>query len=348
MFTKKKINEHYKKLLLVAPPGIGDTVMLTPAIRELRKRFPTTKIYCICTKWSSDILSSDPNVDELIRLDDKKFTSKSPLNLIRLIRLLRKYHFDVAVSFLMLTWPLITYFAGIPVRVGPELKNEGFALTKKSKYHLNKHVVENFLSVVSLLGAEITSKTPKIFLSKEDKDFSEEFITRNRLKKEKLIGISAVGGRNPGSFTPSKIWPKENFKELCKQLEKVYNPTFIFFGDKYDSETSEYISKDLKKAHVLCGKTTLRQAAALIEKCNLFITPDSGLMHIAGAVNTRVIGLFGPTNPNLYFPFSEKNRFLWKKIDCSPCFATKEIKKCNSNRCMQAIQPEEVFNLIRF
>jgi ADP-heptose:LPS heptosyltransferase len=138
---------------------------------------------------------------------------------------------------------------------------------------------------------------------------------------------------------PSKSWPKESFAELGDQLASRIGAKIILTGGRADRSLVEEIASQMRtRPLVAAGRTTLKELCALFRKVDLVITCDSGPMHIAAALGTRTVALFGPTDPRRTGPYGMGHRVLQKQMDCVPCFK----RRCPDNRCLKEITVEEV------
>ena len=220
--------------------------------------------------------------------------------------------YDAALIFELFLMPLLAYFMKIHVRVGIDVKGEGFALTRKVKYKDDRHIIDYGLEMAKLIGVKDNDRDMDIFLSKKDENFADEFFKKI---KGKTIGIFAGGGKKLNIDEEGKRWPKERFAEVCKYLiKKGFN--LILFGGKTDKEISDFIVKDVNSNKIFdsTGKTNLKEAGALIKRCKLFICNDSSLLHIAAAVGTKTLCIFGATDPKRIKPrFTRGEVFKDKK-----------------------------------
>lgn len=157
-------------------------------------------------------------------------------------------------------------------------------------------------------------------------------------EKRAVIGIA------PGAtYGPAKKWLPERFAAVAEKLSKDFSAQVILMGGKADEETAQEVQKATKVALVnLCGKTTVEEAVYLISQCRLFISNDSGLMHVAGALNVPTVAIFGSTNPVTTSPAGEKSVIVRREVPCSPCLK----RTCPTDfRCMKLISVEDVLQV---
>lgn len=299
--------QRIRRILVILPVGIGDVIMATPALRALRQAFPHATIDALCNRWSEDILEGNPHLNRLI-VHDSLYGNHSLLHLYREAKSYKGY--DCAVIFSYFTLPLFAFFCGCKIRVGPFMESEGFALTHKTRFYSGLHVVDLFLRVVGLLGA------------RTDDTHLELFDDHPQKKNDRLVGLCVGGGKNPLSTLVQKKWPTASYAELCRSLlDRKF--TLVFLGGKDDlQDTEEVISllpSSQKKIVNCVGATTLKEAASILSGCRVFISGDSALMHLAAAVGTPTLSLFGPTDPHMLAPRGKNHLFLASSTRCPGC-----------------------------
>jgi len=220
----------------------------------------------------------------------------------------------------------------------------GFLLTKRVRYIEGIHTITRNLSLLEPLGITEVKPELKIWLTKEDRVFSESFLHEHNVSdNELLIGF------HPGSLL-IKRWPSDNFASLGNILMKDYGAKILVVGGPDEFNLAEEISKFMEqKPMIASGYCTIRQTAALIEACDLFISNDSGLMHIATAVETPVIALFGSSGYQKFRfgPYGDRNVTMTKNLPCSyPCFPRLLNQECKTKECLEMITVREVLEKI--
>jgi len=332
-----------KKILIVNVNWLGDVLFSTPIFKALKKKYPNSYIACMIPSRCKEILEGNPNLDEII-LFDEKAEQKGMFAKLRFISQLKKKNFDT--TFLLhrsFTKGLIVYLAGIPERIGYFRKKRNLLLTKsivapnKDKVHRLKY----YLNLIESQGIKVEDKLCEVFVSESDEDY-----IKNLLDENKIYGNDFVVAINPGGNWNLKRWPKGHFAELANRLSAEFNAKIIITGAKKDIRLAEEVSNLMKaKPIIFCGRTTLKQLAALFKKVNLVISADSGPMHIANAVGAKLLALFGPTSPLITGPRNKENCIILKsEVNCKiPCY----ILDCKNNVCMKNIKPDEVFEKIK-
>ena len=300
------------KILFFKLGAIGDLLMTTPLLKQTRKNFPNSEIHYLAGKSSYKILKGNKNLNKLLIFDDSIFTNKKIIKWFKLISKIKKQKYDLV--FILDRHPifkLTAKLAQIKKRIGfSRLGKENKFLTKKVNYLQKKHDVLAYLDLLNTIKP-VNYKDTKldIFTKKQDKEFSNKFWKKNKLKNKKVIVICPGGGQNIGQTLLKKVWPTQNFIKLIKILKKKYK--IILIGGPRDKEIeNKILSKE--KVLSLIGKTSLQESAEIMRKANLIITNDSGPMHMASAINNKIISLFGPTDPRVLAPLNKGSKYIWK------------------------------------
>ena len=200
--------------------------------------------------------------------------------------------------------------------------------------------VQHQAYVMKSLGVDIKDKRLEFWSNNRQKESVEKFLSRSWTGKDQiLIGINAFAS----SRWRSKAWNPKNYAQLADRLAHDLNARIVFTGTKaeYD-EVDEIIQKTHCKPINACGKTSIMELSILIKRCAIFLTIDSAPMHIAAAVGTPFVALFGPTDPKRHLPNAEKFVLIAKDLECSPCYHA----QCNRKECMDLITVDEVYGEI--
>ena len=329
------------RILLTRTDRIGDVVLSTPAIKAVRDKYPDSHIAFMVRPYALDIVQGNPYLDEVI-VYDKYGKQKSLLNTIKFARSLRKKEFDLAIMLHPTNRVhIISYVAGIPERVGYDRKLS-FLLTKKV-HHLKqegkKHELEYTLDLLKEIGIE--SKDKELFVPLHERDLLkiESFLDEHHVGRD--VPIIAI---NPGASCPSKRWSPKNFATLSDDLAGKYKARIVIVGDEINKEFAKQVEDEMIHEPInLSGRTTVGELTALFSKCKLFVSNDSGPVHIACAVGTPVISIFGRKDPGLsperWGPRGEKSVFFHKDVGCTVCLA----HNCKIGfKCLEAVTPSEV------
>jgi len=327
-----------KRILVINVNWIGDVLFSTPLIRTLREAYPESYLACLLHPRTREMLESNPRLDEIIIYDEDN-RHRGLIGKIRLIAFLRKKRFDTAfILHRSFTKALIAALAGIKERVGYPTKKRSFLLTKPVEESIEEiHKVEYFLNLAKAVGIYPKDVSYEFFIENFDKKFVKELLGANGVAPGDLLVVLCPGG----NWDP-KRWPKENFAKLADMLAGKLNAKIVIAGAKKDIGLGEDIKKMMNSWPIItCGKTTLKQLGALLERANLVIANDTGPMHMAVAMKTKAIALFGPTSPRITGPYGTGDyRVIFKTEDCGvPCYDF----TCRDNKCMAAIKVDDVF-----
>ena len=324
-----------KNIVIRMPNWIGDAVMATPIIREVRCHWKNAKITIMAPKSICSLFQKDPFVDDFF-LFDKKGPHKEQLFDLKN----KKFDFAfILTNSFSSAW--LFYRAKIPCRMGYSKDLRKWLLSDSLPYPKDKtkeHMIQTYYRLLKNVGIQ-TESAPKLYLSDQEKKCANTFLDKCEIFSDHIL----VGINPSAAFGSSKCWLEDRYRTVAKKLLENSNIILFFFGDTTNEEKVRRISNDLgPRAFNLAGTTTLRQLMALLNRCDLFLTNDSGPMHMACALNTRVLALFGSTSPEATGPY-HSSRVIRKKVMCSPCFK----RECPIDfRCMKAITVEEVYQTV--
>ncbi len=333
----------FSNIVIRTPNWVGDAVMSTPFIRAVRKNFPHADITLLAKPWVSPVYEQNPHITRILCYEASGRHSGT-WGKVCLAKDLRRGHFDLALLLQnAFEAALITWMAGIPARLGFDTDVRAMLLTHpihRYKSFKKRHQIDYYLEILKGAGLMADSEHLEIFFSDTEKQKAAQFIADSGcLRNARVIGI------NPGAaFGTAKRWFAERYAEVCVRLKSVYpDMLFLVFGSPSETGLGETIRRAVGNGCVnLCGKTSLREAMSLIGCCGLFITNDSGLMHVAAALDTPQIAIFGSTNHTTTFPASPFSRIVRSPVPCSPCMKP----DCpTDHRCMDAVRVEQVFDL---
>ena len=340
-FKHKISRDEVERILVRSTNWVGDTVMMLPSLVAVRNTFPRAEITVLAKPWVVPLLENHPAVDHTIVMDKGRGFLSACKELVLIISRLRNVRFDLAVLFQnAFEAALLSCLGGIRYRVGYNADGRGLFLTHaviRDKAILSAHQVEYFLGLVDAMGWQVTDKKPVVYLNEEERQGASMM-----LSSEGIYDNDVVVGLNPGAaYGSAKRWPADRFAAIGDWASKRWSAKVVLFGSPSEAVIAEEVAK-LMNAEPLnvCGKTTLGQAMALIKRCDLFVTNDSGLMHIAAALNRPLVAVFGPTDHAQTSPVSGNARMVRHDFECSPCLK----KVCPlDHRCMLSIEPHEVW-----
>jgi heptosyltransferase-2 len=330
-----------KRILVTRTDRIGDVLLSTPVIKGLRRSFPRSHIAVVVRPYARDIVLGNPYLNEVI-IYDKYGRQRSPFRSIAFAWALRKKRFDLA----LILHPtnrmhLVTFLAGIKKRVGFNRKL-GFLLTDKiehKKQQGQKHELEYTLDIVRYLGIKPEDKDLFMPIRKDSEIYIEEFLSHQGYREgEKIIAL------HPAASCPSKVWPKERFAQVADRLSLELKAKIIIVAAASDVDISSSFSALLHCPWIdATGKTSVSQLASLLRRCSLFISNDSGPVHIAATLGVPTVAIFGRSQPGLsprrWGPVGRPSIILHKDSSCASCLA----HNCqNDFTCLKAISVQEV------
>jgi len=335
--AKKFKSDSPKNCLIISTTGLGDTIWGTPALRTLKERFPGLDVHVLAREGGAEILRGNPFIDKIFTF------KKGILNIISLLRKLRSRHFDTVIVFHAtdrIIW-LTAYLTGAGKIIGSRRhsKETDFVITHPVNIPHNTHAIRARHLFVKELGVEAASNKIELFITDNEKKDTDKFFKKLRIGQNSL-----VIGFQPGAAKPYKRWPEKNFIELGKLLtERWKDVCIIITGGSGERRLSQAIA-DRIGGISLAGRLNIRETAAVIERCTLFITNDTGPMHIAVALGTPTIALFSATGLENVEPYSSISTFtaISKPKPCKECVS----KACTEPVCMEQISPEEVFETV--
>ncbi len=322
---------------------IGDSVLTTPLIQKTAKLFPDAKIVVITRPQTEDIFRPMKEVSQVI-LNDKKGWNKIA-GIWKTAHAIRATHADILlVPHRSFRSALIAWLSGVPIRIGFTSSEGRWFYTKTVPFSWMIHDAERNLSLLQGIAKE---KFTAEKLNMRYAPSAEENVAR--LMQDFNLNGKTLVGINAGSAWPTKCWPMEYFVKLISRLQTELGVQAVLIGgDKQDAALGEKICQ-LSTGHAasLCGKTSLADLMALMKHFKLFITNDSGPMHIATAFDVPTLAIFGPTTRELgFFPYGEGHRVMEVKgLECRPC-ALHGGKKCPKGhfKCMRDVLPDVVFD----
>lgn len=338
-------------ILIVKTHAIGDLLMATPAIRELRKAYPDATISILVGKWSAPCLRNNPYVDNILDFDDDIFFKKKFTKIVSLISSIRKKRFDT--TFIFHPSPLIhfiTLLAGIKKRIGLRRNKRGVFLTDYIDENTSNsyYYPLNFLKLLSTLGIDSQDTSLDIFYNDRDRRKMDSlFDSMGITNPNKLIVIGAGGSHNPKEKVTARLWPKEYFVELIKKIN-VHYPDYsvLLCGSENDALVNRYIENNTTNVKNITGKTSITELAYTIQKSKIVICNDSAFLHMAIAKKIPFICMFGPTSLKARVPESQSKYCIQSSVDCSPCYKYAIFPGCSYKvKCMNSINPDHVFTM---
>jgi heptosyltransferase-2 len=333
-----------KKILIRATNWIGDAILTFSAVSSIRNTYPDARIFILVKPWVADIFRLSPLVDEII-IYQSPGVHEGMFGKLRLAGELKAHEFDMAILLQnAIEAAIIARLSGIPVRAGYNTDVRGCLLSHpvvRTEAIKKVHQSDYYLKMVQSLGCGDPGVGPFLKMTGDDEKAAARLIRDHGIDNNHLL----IGMAPGAAYGPAKKWFPDRFGALAEKLQEEFGVTTMLFGSAGDRETTVNVQRHSKYPLLdLAGETDLRTAVALMAKCNLFISNDSGLMHVAGALNIPTIAIFGSTNPLTTSPIGEKNTIIYNKTGCSPCLR----ETCPTDfRCMESISTLAVYDLAK-
>ncbi len=311
MATRAINKTKVKKILIIKLRGIGDVVLSTVVLNNLRKDFPDARIDYLAETPSLPGLAGLKDVNQVLIFERKNFWKKISL-IVRII----KIRYDLVLDFFTNpTTAIITFLSGAKYRAGFPYRGRKYAYNFFGPPERDKfHAAQLHLETLKLLGLSDENKKLQFFINHSALDFAEKYFNSIFSEKDFVIGISPSGG------WASKKCDPEKFAEIADAVKLKYNSKILILWGHSDEEDALKIQRLMKHKSIIAPSTSIQELAALISKCKLLIANDSGPMHISTAVGTPVLSIHGPTNPLMQGPFGEKNEWIQlTDLECINC-----------------------------
>ena len=341
--------ESVNRILISRMKYIGDIVLTTPIVRAVRERYSDAFIAYLGDKEAVSLLERNPHLNEIIPYD---FSRPTLIEQPRVMWLLYKRKFDAVVDlFSNPRSALLMYASGAPVRIGKDVKGRGKLYTRRVHDDgKSKTAIQFNYQYMKPLGVEPTHFRTEIFLTEEEKREARIF-----LKWQEVDVDKPIVGLHPGATWPAKMWQAEKFAELANRLVDRLGVQVVITQGPKEQSLIEEIKKRVAWRVKFLGALPLRQLAAVLSQLSVYVANDSGPMHIAVAVGTKTIGIFGLGEENIWFPYTPPyydeatgHIALRKDVPCHPC----HLDYCNRGgedymECMKRLGVEEVLEEVR-
>lgn len=331
------------RFLVVQTAFLGDAVLTTPLLSSLYNHFPTCKISVLCTPEIKPIFTGNQEIGEILVMD-KRGKESGIFSLWNWAQRLRGRYDIVLLPHRSFRSAFLVWLAGIPKRIGFENSGGKIFLTDVVPFQWEMHDSNRNLRLLEALGIQAEEPVLKLPARESPFDF-KQFCDSHHIPEGKMLI-----GMNPGSMWKTKRWLPEYFAQVADTLQKERNCQVILFGSDQDKTAVRSVCSFMKSPVInLCGKTDLKTLTSLISRCSLFITNDSGPMHLASAAGVPLVAIFGPTTRELgFFPLGDKSVVVELELPCRPC-SLHGGDRCPLEhfKCMRDLRPEVVLRQCR-
>jgi lipopolysaccharide heptosyltransferase II len=322
--------EHIDRILVIRIDGIGDLVLSLPAIRALRQRFPSAHITVMASKANGDLIREAADINEMI--------------IYRKGMDLKSLGFDLVFDFLdnyALKTARLAYSIKARYRVGFDIKGRGVFFNVKARQpDAHRHYVDAMLDLVALVGAETDNRFPELKVPSAAGDEAVQFLASHEIREgDRIVCI------HPGAKHWTGRWLPERFARLADELARTQSAKVIFLGGPDDDPQINQIKTMVKEKALFYTGRPLQSVAALISRSRLLICNNSGLLHVACALNIPTVSTMGPTLPKKWWPVGPGNIVLRQDLPCIGC--GKGYCRIITHDCMRKISVEDMLEAVR-
>ncbi|MCC7169372.1 MAG: lipopolysaccharide heptosyltransferase II [Planctomycetes bacterium] len=333
------------RLLVLGPSWLGDAVMAIPTYRELRRRFPHARLGILARRAVAGLYEAIPVFDEVMVYDRPKGAGRF-LPYADLVGRLEKFNADTALVLprsLGAAWTAL--IAGTPRRIGYATRVRRFLLTEavdRDPSLLRTHRVHYYQHLLAPLGGVPAAEAPHFDVPAGARESAAHLLAPLAQAAGPLVVF------NPGAnYGSAKQWPEDRYAELGRRLRARFDASIVFVGGPGDRSVCDRIAHEIRGSASnepildLAGKTSILELGAVLAASRLVVTNDTGAMHVAQAVGSTIVAIFGSTDPVTTAPYGEQHRIVREPVECSPCL----LRECPiDHRCMVRVDVDRVFN----
>jgi len=326
------------RILVTRLRYLGDVILTTPAVAALKARYPAAEIDYATERPYADILEGNPDIGRVIRLS--RSSMRGPGEIARI----RGFRYTACVDlFCNPHSALLLYLSGIPIRAGGargirrKLYTRRFEVPVETRSAISHHV-----GAMGVFDVGRGDALPRVYLTRDETDAGRELLDR-------AVGIRAHGHRiiamHPGGTWPSKRWSPGSFAKLALLVREELGAHVVVVTGPGEEEIAERVRLEAGGDVRVLPFQPLRAIAAVLASCDAVVANDGGLMHMAVALGRPTVGVFGPTEPDIWFPYEGRGPFVLatRRLECAPCHR----HECESVECLAGIEPAEVLDLLR-
>jgi lipopolysaccharide heptosyltransferase II len=352
--------EKVRRILVFAYHGLGNFIMYTPALKLLRASFPDARIDLQVgnNTGCEEVVAGSHLFDNIYNMPYRS----GPLRWIERAREIHEARYDLTINeFHSHSWKLafLVALSGAPFRIGhitspgwsEQFSRYSFVFNMPVVMREDEHEIDRYLDLLAPLGIARPAASDvetTVFLTESEREFARRFLLRATADRfGEIIGIQP--GTSPAMRW--KQWPLERYRALIEGLlDQKPDSRIVLFGSPGELGMIEELAEGLgPRVLIAAGRTTVKEVAALIGFCDLLVCNDSGLMHVAVAVGTPVVAIYGPTDMRRTAPLGDRHAVVRHDIACSPCFRLEgdaQVQSCAHHDCLMTIFPDEVFKAV--
>lgn len=333
-----------KRVLIIKPSSLGDVIHALPVADALKAGIPGVEIDWVAGVGFDGILEGNPSVSRIITFDRRMLEKPGGLKrLSGFVRELRRNRYDLVLDLQgLLRSGLMAFACRADSRVGFANAREGAALFYTGKVAVpdpEMHAVDRYLLCLEFLNLKAPDDVCfTVKISEDDNKKADALLRELGVEEgEPFVAVAA------SARWETKRWPAENFAALANRLIEEHGVKSVFVGTREEGSVMAGQARSLRqKGSFAFGRTSLKSLSALIKKASVLVTNDSGPMHIAAAVGTPAVAVFGPTDPKRTGPYGKIHKVVTAGVECAPCFR----KKCGDVKCMTGVTVEMVYDKV--
>ena len=361
-----------KNILIINPFGIGDVLFSTSLVSAIRKACSESYIAYICNLKVKDILTTNPDINEVFVFERDEYRNLWKESKIRAIKKffrfwgeIKKKKFDIVFDLsLGKEYAFLCWWVGIKERKGFNYKKRGRFLTHKIEFDgfNDKPVAEYYLGLfkegpinnrplqINAGAAYYAAQNTILITTEQDKTCIDTFLTQSGIKENDiLIGITPGGGMSFGQKNQDRRrWPPKKFAELADKIIEKFNAKIVLIWGPGEEKLVQEIASLMKQKPLIAPATKIREMAELCKRCKLVICSEGGPLHIANSQGVKTVSIFGPADEKVYgpYPLGENNIVVTSGADCRPCYKKFKLPDCEHKKCLEDISVDEVFKTI--
>jgi lipopolysaccharide heptosyltransferase I len=338
------------KLLIIKPSSFGDIIHALPVAGAMARQVPEVIIDWVVRPEYAELLETHPAIRKLFLFDRKRWADplmilKTVPEIVGLIRSFRKEKYDAVFDLQgLFRSGVLAYLSGAKLRYGFDNAREFAPVFYNKKVRVETeqiHAIDRYMLFIKEMGLDPENLDYNLKIPSEVMGRMEQLLSEDGVRGERPLIVL-----NPNARWETKRWIPDRFTNLAERLVDTLDAEVIIIGGASDADNIYSVLTGIKrKVHNFSGRTTILQLASLLKRADLMVTCDSGPMHLAAAVGTPVVALFGPTDPIRTGPYGRGHSVLQKDMNCSPCFD--RYCRDKENECMRAIMVDEVFLEVR-
>ncbi|MBF0511225.1 MAG: glycosyltransferase family 9 protein [Candidatus Omnitrophica bacterium] len=350
----------FKRILIINPHGIGDVLFTTPFIQNLRQAYPLASIAYLSNSRCADFLQKNPDITRVFVYSRDEFVQvwkESPLAFIQkwlaFFKEIKDQNFDLVFDFsLNSTFGFLAMASGIKTRVGFDYRKRGRFFTHRLLLtgYEEKHVVEYYLDLLGLVHVPVKTRAIRLDVPASELKIAQAWLQKKNIAQGRpVIALLPGGGASWGKSAFMKRWPARRYAQLIDKIIEKSDAAVILLGDVSEEELCRQV-KGLVHFPVIdaVGQTSVLGLAAILKYCSVVIVNDGGPLHVAEAVATKTVSIFGPVDPLVYGPYPLANHVVVQKnLPCQPCYRRFRMASCGHISCLAELSVEEVYRKVQ-